>query len=204
MDDTSRTRDALPWPEPRGDALAALILHEHIEIALQHEEALLDLTGMRGIALAGRHEHDREREVPGRDHSRIIVLAGTAGADETMLGALVTLDLGVLEGGPVGLFLAKPPDMSCHDLFDRNAFELGRPWMPCNAHGAAPSKNRDFLGSNSSHGGPDVNEPDSTPKYHRRTRKQRRMAEFCRTDVGNFAAAAPLLSWSKRVWDISA
>src|SRR5215510_5027069 len=140
MDDTSRTRDALPWPEPRGDALAALILHEHIEIALQHEEALLDLMGMRGVALAGRHEHDREREVPGRDHSRIIVLAGTAGADETMLGALVTLDLGVLEGGPVGLFLAKPPDMSCHDLFDRNAFELGRTRMPCNAHGACSFK----------------------------------------------------------------
>src|SRR5215510_9531149 len=149
MDDTSRTRDALPWPEPRGDALAALILHEHIEIALQHEEALLDLMGMRGVALAGWHEHDREREVPGRDHSRIIVLAGTAGADETMLGALVTLDLGVLEGRPVGLLLAKAPDMFCHDIFDRNAFELGRTRMSCDAHGAAPWRSRTGFDLNS-------------------------------------------------------
>src|SRR5262245_3294492 len=65
MDDAGRTRDAFPWPEPRGDALAALILHEHVEIALQHEEALLDFVGMGGIALARRHEHDREREVLG-------------------------------------------------------------------------------------------------------------------------------------------
>src|SRR5262245_36703493 len=135
MDDASRTRDALPWPESRGDALAALIFHEHIEIALQHEEALLDLMGMGGVALAGRHEHDREREVPGRDHGRIVVFAGTACADETMLGALVTLDLGVLEGRPVGLLVAKAPNISCHDVLDRDTFELGRTRMPGDAHG---------------------------------------------------------------------
>src|SRR6476469_10633686 len=41
VDDARRTRDALPRPEPRGEALAALVLDEDVEIALQHEENLL-------------------------------------------------------------------------------------------------------------------------------------------------------------------
>src|SRR5262245_15812735 len=142
MDDASRARDAFPWPEPRGDALAALILHEHVEIALQHEEAFLDLVGVGGIALAGRHEHDRERKILRRDHGRIVVLAGAAGADEAVLGALVALDLGVLEGSPVGLLLAKAPDISRHDVLDRNALKLRRTRMPCDAHRAAPVRSR--------------------------------------------------------------
>src|SRR5215831_8860131 len=158
MDDSGRARDAFPGPEPRGDALAALILHEHVEIALQHEEAFLDFVSMRGIALTGWHEHDREREVLGRDHGRIIVLAGTAGADEAVLGALVALDLGVLEGSPVGLLVAKATDIFCHDELDRNTFELGRTRMPCDTHGNLLRVNRIDLNSNSNHRGPAVND----------------------------------------------
>src|SRR5215471_21120266 len=138
MDDSGRARDAFPWPEPRRDSFAALILHEDIEMALQHEETLLDLVGMGGVALAGRHEHDREREVLGRDHGRVVVLAGTAGADEAVLGALVALDLGVLERRPVRLLLAEAADVALHDLLDRNADELGRTRMPGNAHDRSP------------------------------------------------------------------
>src|SRR6187397_3215670 len=43
VDHASGARDALPGAEPRGDALAGLVLDEHVEMALQHEEALLDL-----------------------------------------------------------------------------------------------------------------------------------------------------------------
>ena len=35
--------------------------------------------------------------------------------------------------------------------------------------------------------------------YHCRTKKQRQRAEFCRKDIGNFDALAPLLSGSGRV-----
>src|SRR5262249_52132291 len=70
-----RTRDAFPGPESRGDSLAALVLDEHIEKALEHEEALLHLVSVSGVALAGLDIHDREREVPGRDDGRIAVLA---------------------------------------------------------------------------------------------------------------------------------
>jgi len=35
--------------------------------------------------------------------------------------------------------------------------------------------------------------------YHRGTKTQRQRAEFCRKDVGNFDALAPLLSGSGRV-----
>ncbi len=134
MDHARRARDAFPRAEPRGDALAAFILDEHVEKALQHEEALLDLVGVRGISLAGFHVHDREREILRRDDAGIAVLAGTAGADETVLGALVTLDLGVLEGRPVRLLLAKAPDKFLHDVLDRDIDQLRRPWMTCNAH----------------------------------------------------------------------
>src|SRR5262245_59010026 len=42
VDDAGGTGDALPGTEPGGQALAALVLDEHVEVALQHEEALLD------------------------------------------------------------------------------------------------------------------------------------------------------------------
>src|ERR1041385_477731 len=75
VNDARRARDAFPWPKPGGDALAALVLDEDIEETLQHEETLLDLVRVRRVALSGLHVHDREREVLGRDHGRIAVLA---------------------------------------------------------------------------------------------------------------------------------
>ena len=62
------------------------------------------------------------------------MLAGAAGADEAMLGALVALDLGVGERGPIGLLVAEAADIFLHDLFDRNALELLRARMAGDAH----------------------------------------------------------------------
>src|SRR5262249_32898744 len=138
VDHAGRARDAFPRPEPRGDALPALVLDEHVEKTLQHEEALLDLVGVRRVALARLDIHDRQREVAGRDHARIAVLARAAGADEAVLGALVALDLGVLERRPVGLLLTEAPDIPIHDLLDRHPDQLGRARMTCDAHGVSP------------------------------------------------------------------
>ena len=105
VDDARRAGDAFPRAEARGDAPAGFVLHEHVEKPLQHEEAFLDFMGVGGVALAGVHEHDRQGEVAGRDDGRIAMLAGAAGADEAVLRAFEALDLGVLEGRPVGLCL---------------------------------------------------------------------------------------------------
>jgi hypothetical protein len=135
VDDAGRTGDAFPGAEPRGEPLAAFVLDEHVEETLQHEEHLLDLVGVGRVALPGLHIHDREREVLGRNDRRIAVLAGAAGADEAMLGALVALDLGILERRPIGLLLAEAADEFLHDVFDRHAHELRRTRMSGNAHG---------------------------------------------------------------------
>src|SRR3954447_21238084 len=84
-----RARDAFPGTKPCGQTLAALILDEHVEEAVQHEEALLHLVSVRGVALPGLHIHDRQGEVICRNDARVSVLAGTAGTDETVLRALV-------------------------------------------------------------------------------------------------------------------
>jgi len=119
----------------QGDSLRSrrppLSFSRNGQLALQHEEHLLDLVGVGGVALAGHHIHDREREVSGRNHGRIAVLAGTAGADETVLGALVAFDLGVLERRPIALLVAKTADVFAQDFLDRNAFELLRARVPC-------------------------------------------------------------------------
>src|SRR5215471_10897311 len=52
VNDAGGATDALPWTQPGVEALAALVLDEDIEIALEHEEALLHLVGMRSVALA--------------------------------------------------------------------------------------------------------------------------------------------------------
>src|SRR5712671_5465457 len=105
MDDTRRARDALPGPEPCSQPFPVLLLDEHVEIALQHEETFLHFMRMRGVALARLHIHDREREIARRDHGRVAVLAGAPRADETMLSALVALYLGIFEGRPIGFLL---------------------------------------------------------------------------------------------------
>src|SRR5262249_57355429 len=104
-------RDTFPGPKPGGDALAALVLNEDVEKALEHEEAFLDLMGVGGVALPRRHVHDREREVLGRDHARIAMLAGAAGADEAMLRAPIALHLGVLVPCPLRRLLAEASDI---------------------------------------------------------------------------------------------
>src|SRR6516165_3797103 len=142
MNDAGRTGDALPGAEPGSEALAGLVLDETVEEALQDEEHLLDLVGMRSVALPGLYIHDREREILGRDDGRVAVLAGAAGTDEAMLGTLVALDLGILEGRPVRLLLAEAADELLHDLFDRHAHQLRRARVTGNAHGGAPCKSR--------------------------------------------------------------
>src|SRR4051794_34437089 len=89
-----------------------------------------------GVALPWLYVHDRQREISRRDHARVAVLAGTASADEAMLSALVAFDLCVFKGSPIGLLFPEASDISFHDLFDRHAFQLLRPRMPCNAHDA--------------------------------------------------------------------
>src|SRR5882757_10927137 len=135
MNDTRWARDALPGPEPCSQPFAVLLLDKHVEISLQHEETFLDFMRMRGVALARLHIHDREREIACRDHGRVAVFAGAARADETMLGALVALDLGIFESRPVGFLLFEAADVFLHDLVDRHTFKLLRPRMPCNTHG---------------------------------------------------------------------
>src|SRR5215211_4812766 len=124
VDDAGRARDAFPRTEPRGQPLAALVLDEHVEEALQHEETFLHLVRVRGIALSRLDIHDRQREVLGRDHGRIVVLAGPTGTDETVLRTLVAFGLGVLEGGPIRLLLAEAADIFLHDLLDRKSTRL--------------------------------------------------------------------------------
>src|ERR1700682_1610787 len=136
VDHAGRTSDALPGAEPRGDALAAFVLDEHVENALQHKEALFDLVGMRGIALAGINVDDRQREIARGNDVRIVVLAGTAGADEAVLGALITFNLGVLEGGPVRLLVLEAADVFFHDVFERDTFKFLRARMTGDGHGS--------------------------------------------------------------------
>src|SRR6516162_3172736 len=136
VDDAGGTRDAFPRPEAGGEALAALVLDEDVEIALEHEEALFHLVGVGGIALSRLHIHDRQGEVLRRDDARIAVLAGTARADEALLRALVAHDLGAFERRPIRLLLAEASDIFLHDVLDRNIDQFGRSRMPCNAHGS--------------------------------------------------------------------
>src|SRR6516225_9663164 len=136
VDDADGTRNAFPGPEAGGEALAALVLDEDVEVALEHEETLFDLVGVGGITLSRLHIHDRQGEVLRRDDGRIAVLARTARADEAVLRALVALDLGVFERRPIRFLLAKAPDIFLHDVLDRNIDQFRRTRMSCNAHGS--------------------------------------------------------------------
>src|SRR3977135_108540 len=100
VDDAGRARYAVPRAETARDPVAALVLDENVEKALQDEEDFLDLVGVRGVALPRFDEHDRQGEVPRGNDGRIVVLAGAAGADEAVLRPLEAFDLGVLEGRP--------------------------------------------------------------------------------------------------------
>src|SRR5262249_26661148 len=136
VDDAGGTRNAFPGPEAGGEALAALVLDEDVEVALEHEKTLFDLVGVGGIALSRLHIHDRQGEVLRRDDSWIAVLAGTARAEEAVFRAFVALDLGVFERRPIRLLLAEASDIFLHDVLDRNIDQFRRTRMPCNAHGS--------------------------------------------------------------------
>ena len=101
VDDVGRARHTVPRPEHGLGAMPGAVLEEDGDLALQDEEDLLHLVGVRGVALAGRDEHHRQREVLGRD-DRGVGLAGGAGADEAVLGAPEALHARVGEGVPVG------------------------------------------------------------------------------------------------------
>src|SRR5689334_22933375 len=103
MDHAGRARNALPWAETLSDPITLLVFDKHIEVPLKDEEHLLDLVRMSGISLAGRHEHDREREVLCRDHRGVAVFARTACTNEAVLRSFKPLNLRVFEGGPIGL-----------------------------------------------------------------------------------------------------
>ena len=108
-------------------------------MALEHKEDLLDLVRVGSIALSGRHEHDREGEVFGWNGTDIAVFSRTAGADESMLGAFVAFNLGVLERRPVGFTVSKARSVAIHDLLQRYADQLLRKRMSSNAHGSCLS-----------------------------------------------------------------
>src|SRR5438132_1870491 len=112
VDHPRRAGDAFPRAEPAPQLPAALVLDEHGEGALQDEEHLLDLMGMCGVALPRRAIDDAQGEGARRNDARVVMLARAAGADEAMLGAAVALNLGVLEGFPIGCLVAKPADIA--------------------------------------------------------------------------------------------
>src|SRR5688500_13440999 len=126
VDHPGRAGDAFPRTEPDVQAPPAFVLDEGGQVAAQHEEDLLDLVGMRGVALAGLDIHDRQREAARRDDVDVDVLARAARADEAVLRALVAVDLCVLERRPVGLAVAKARHVARGDVLERGVGKLGR------------------------------------------------------------------------------
>jgi len=66
------------------------------------------------------------------------VLARAPGADETVLRAFEAFDLRVFERRPIGALLAEAPDITLHDLFERQALDVGVPFVPRNCHVTSP------------------------------------------------------------------
>src|SRR5262249_31215940 len=60
VDDAGRAGDTFPRPEAYVEPPARLVLDERSEVALQHEEHLLDLVRVRGVPLPGLDVHDGE------------------------------------------------------------------------------------------------------------------------------------------------
>src|SRR6266478_8102640 len=134
MDDPRRAGDAFPGAEPARDLAAVFILDKDVEMALQDKEDFFDFMGVRGIALAGRHEHDGQREIAGRDRRRIAVFSRAPGADEAVLRALEALDLRIFERSPIRLAVGKTRDIALHDRIDRYAFEFLRARVSRRSH----------------------------------------------------------------------
>src|SRR5262249_41093640 len=130
-------RDAVPLAKTFGDPPAIFVLHEDVEKPVENEEYLLDLVGMRRVALSRLDVHDAEREAARRDRARVAVLARAARTDETVLGALVALDLGIFERGPVRFSVGKSGNVLVHDLFQARVGEFCGAGMAC-SHGGPP------------------------------------------------------------------
>src|SRR5207244_3243533 len=95
VDHPGRTGDAFPGAEPAPQLPPALILDEHGQDALQDKEHLLDLMGMRRVALTRRAINDAQGEGARRDHRGVVILARAAGPDKAVLRPAVAFDLGV-------------------------------------------------------------------------------------------------------------
>ena len=121
VNDTRWAGNTLPRPERPADPPPAFIFDKHSQIPLKDEEDLLDLVRMRRVTLSRWHIHDAEGKGARRDDRGVVVLAGPACADEAMLGAAVAVDLGVLEGFPITLLVAKATDVALGDLVERQA-----------------------------------------------------------------------------------
>src|SRR5207247_9497662 len=110
---------AVPCSDPGLDALARAVLEEHFHLSLEDEEDLLDLVGVRGVALTWRHEHDAEREAAGGNEVRVAVLAGAAGADEPVLRTTIAVHAGVGARVPVGLPVGQARELTSDEDVER-------------------------------------------------------------------------------------
>src|SRR5262249_1470206 len=86
---------------------------------LQHEEHLLDLMGVSGVALPRWHRHDREREVSGG--VEILVRLAPSVADPTRLAPPPAVYRRIREGMPVRFTFAEAGDIFLEDGLERHA-----------------------------------------------------------------------------------
>src|SRR6516162_1706802 len=139
VDDPRRAGDTFPRPERPADPAAAVVLDKDRQISFEHEEDLLDLVRVRRVALPRWHIHDAESKGARRDHRRILMLAGAAGADEAMLRTAIPVDPGILEGFPIALLVAKATNKALGDLVERQRSDFGRHLVPGFGHRITPS-----------------------------------------------------------------
>ena len=125
MDHPGRAGNAIPLAQSYLAPITVFILDEHGKSALQHEKGFFHLVGMRGVALSGLDIHDRQGMCLGRNYRWIGVLARAASTDEAVLGALEPLDFGILKSVPIGLFVAKPPNVARDHLIQGQIRHLG-------------------------------------------------------------------------------
>src|SRR4029450_1179438 len=113
-----RAGHAVPLAENGLDALTVPVFEEDTYLAAQDEEDLLHLVRMGGVALAGRHEHDAEGEVLGRNVATVGLARGPV-ADEAMLGAPIAVDACIGECVPVGDSVSPTCDLPLEQLRQR-------------------------------------------------------------------------------------
>src|SRR5262245_46312182 len=117
VDDVGGAGDAVPLSEHRLRAASLAVLEEHLDLAFEDEERLLDRMRVGGIALARRHVHDRQREMLGGD-GLDVTLAGRAGADVAMLRPAEAFDARVGESIPVRDTIDEAGDAALEQVLD--------------------------------------------------------------------------------------